>query len=681
MVKILLVALLPLFMSGSNAYTTQSTAQNPTDGLQPTVSHRKVQETITSILGYYAYNKVELTDSLSAKVWAAFLKEVDPNKLYFTQSEINNFNVHRLKVDDYLRSGELAAPYEVYNLFLKKFKERSKYINAVLDRPFDFSTNESYQTDRDKEAWASTDAQLDDLWRKIIKGQALDLKLSNKPDSTIATTLKNRYKNVNKYYEKFKSEQVFQAYMNSLAETIDPHTNYFSPTSADNFRIDMAQSLEGIGAVLTFDNEYVKINEIIPGGPAFKGKQLQKNDKIVAVAQGDTGAFTDIVGWITEDAVKLIRGPKGSVVRLQIIPADAPAGSATKEYRIVREKVKLEDQVAKSEILQFKNNNKDYKFGLITIPMFYRDFEGAQKREEEFKSTTRDVQAFLGKFANEKVDGVIIDLRNNGGGSLTEAVNLTGLFIPKGPVVQQRESNGEIQVHEDTDPNQYYAGPVAVLINRFSASASEIFAGAIQDYKRGIVLGEQSYGKGTVQSLIDLSQFLPREKEKLGQLKLTMAKFYRINGSSTQHIGVTPDIEFPSGFSASEYGESSMPNALPWDQINSTKYSYSTEINDKLLKTLRDNYSLRLKTDKELIKLSEDVVEFLKMKENTMVSLQEDVRKKEREANEAKRKASKLNNDTTDKTADTYLAETKNILVDLISNSAKKNSKDKIAKI
>lgn len=676
--------MLPLFMSGADAYSVKQVAQNPDNGLAPTLTHKKVQETVTRILGYYAYHKVELDDSLSNKVWTAFLKDVDFNKLYFTEAEIAKFEKHRFMVDNYLQSGNLEAPYEVYNLFLKKFKERSKFINAVLDKPFDFSVDESYESDRDKVAYAKTEAQLDDTWRKILKSQALDLKLSGKADSTIASTLKNRYKNTTKFFDKFKSEQVFQTYMNAFAESIDPHSNYFSPASADNFKIDMAQSLEGIGAVLTFDNEYVKINEIIPGGPAFKGKQLKKNDKLVGVAQGDNGPFTDIIGWVTEDAVKLIRGPKGTVVRLQVIPADAPAGSAPNIYRIVREKVKLEDQVAKSEIVPVKQNNKDYKIGLITIPMFYRDFEGAQKRESDFKSTTRDVQLFLKQFSEQKVDGIVIDLRNNGGGSLTEAISLTGLFINKGPVVQQRESNGEVNVHEDTDPTQYYAGPMAVLINRFSASASEIFAGAIQDYKRGLVLGEQSFGKGTVQSLIDLGQFLPREQEKLGQLKLTMAKFYRVNGSSTQHKGVTPDIEFPSGFSAKEYGESSMPNALPWDQVATTKYSTYGDVTDKTLKQLKDSYQERLKTDADLKKMLADIEDFNKYKEKTLVSLKEDVRKKERDEYEAKRKASKLMSDKNEKADDTYLNETKRILSELISaTTVKKNSKDKdkIAKI
>lgn len=666
MMKILLLAIWPLYLLYSNFEGNRSVSTDPKDGLQPTATHKKVDEAVTKILTNYAYKKVDLDDELSSKIWDAFLKDVDYGHLYFTENEIKSFEKHRYKVDDNLLDGDLAAPYEVFNVFLKKYKKRGEFINSILDKPFDFSKDESYETDSDKTSWAKSEAELDENWQKLVKSQALDLKLSGKADSTISKTLKNRYKNIDKYFSKIKSEQVFQIYMNAFAESIDPHTNYFSPANAENFKIDMAQSLEGIGALLTFENDYVKIAEIIPGGPAFKGKQLAKDDRIVGVAQGDSNAFTDIIGWTTEEAVKLIRGPKGSIVRLQVLAASEPASAPAKEYRLVREKVKLEDQVAKSEIVPIKQNGKEYKIGVITIPLFYRDFEGAQKREDDYKSTTRDVNNFLKKFEIEKIDGLVVDLRNNGGGSLTEAINLSGLFITKGPVVQQRESTGEIQVHEDVDPTQNYTGPMAVLVNRFSASASEIFAGAIQDYKRGIVLGEQSFGKGTVQSLIDLNQFLPRETEKLGQLKLTMAKFYRVTGSSTQHKGVTPDIEFPSGFSAKEYGESSMPTALPWDQINSTKFSFYPDLNETVLASLKGNYSKRLKTDTELIKLEKELDEFKKLKEKTLISLKEDVRKKERDEYDAKKKASKTALKD-GKEADVYLTETEKILVDYIA--------------
>jgi carboxyl-terminal processing protease len=684
-IKALVVSLVPLFVSGGSEFSVhpKSVKHSPTD-LQPTVSQRKVQETVRQILGNYTYKKVDLDDSLSSKIWDAFLKDVDYNKMYFTEADIKKFEQHRYLIDDYLVKGSLEFPYEVYNLFLAKQKERNKFVNALLEKPFDFTVDESIVLDREKAQWAKTNAQLDEQWRKMIKSQALDLKLADKADSLIAKTIKNRHSYTNKFFEKFKSEQVFASYMNAFAEQVDPHTNYMSPASAEDFKIDMAQSLEGIGAVLMFENDFVKINEVVVGGPAYKGKQLAKDDRIIGVAQGDAGEFTDITGWTTQDAVKLIRGPKGTVVRLQVLPANAPVGSIPKEYRIVREKVKLEDQGAKSEVSTFKHNGKDYKLGVITIPMFYRDWEAAQRREPDFKSTTRDVNNFLKKFEEENVDGVVIDLRNNGGGSLPEAVSLTGLFIKNGPVVQQRESGGNVSVLDDKDENVAYKGPLTVLVNRFSASASEIFAGAIQDYKRGLIVGEQSFGKGTVQTILDLNQYI-RDKEQLGQLKVTIAKFYRVTGSSTQHKGVTPDIEYPSAFSAQKYGESSMPNALEWDQIETSKFAESGELNAKLLSKLRENFASRTKGDSEFSKMKKSIEEYNKYLEKQSSSLQKDKRKEERDQFENLRKATKLNVGKADGVADLFMIETQRLLSEMVEStqggSKKNKKKEKLAKL
>ena len=345
------------------------------------------------------------------------------------------------------------------------------------------------------------------------------------------------------------------------------------------------------------------------------------------------------MNWQVDEVVKLIKGPKGTVVRLQVVSPNSLAGAPPKEIRLVREKIKIEEQRAKKEIIDVTDNGRPFKIGVINIPLFYRDFEGAKKREENFSSTTSDVKKFIEELKVSKVDGIVIDLRDNGGGSLTEAINLTGLFIPKGPVVQVRESSGETEVYTDPDPSITYEGPMAVLVNRFSASASEIFAAAIQDYKRGIIVGGQTYGKGTVQSLIPLNQWLPKEPESVGQVKMTIQKFYRINGSSTQHKGVTPDVQMPSAFSAEEYGESSQPSALPWDQINSTRYELSHGLNDKILTRLREKFDQRLKSDPELKQLAQELANFKKAKENTIVSLQESKRRKEREEAERKRAA------------------------------------------
>lgn len=649
--------------------------------LKPTRTQEQVEQFATQFLSYHHYQKFNLNDDFSSKVWDNFLKEVDGGKSYFTQDDIESFEKYRYSIDEDLLEGDLTAPFEVFNLFRKKYKERHEFIMKLLDKPFDFSKDEYYETDRDKAKWAKSKAELDDLWTKIVKSQVLDLKLSGSKDSATVATLKDRYKRWEGRIAKWRSEDVFQGFMNAFAETIDPHTNYMIPSTAAQFNIEMSQSVEGIGASLRNEGDYVMIAEIIPGGPLFKSGKATKNDRIVAVSQGENGAWQDIVGWLTDDAVKLIRGTKGTVVRIKLLPGDAPAGSPTKELVLVREKVKLEEAVAKSKIIPLKKDGKEYQLGVIDIPMFYRDFEGA-RRGGDYQSTTKDVKRFLTEFKAKNVDGVLIDLRNNGGGSLTEAINLTGLFITKGPVVQRKDNNGSIDVESDTDPELVYNGPLLILQNRFSASASEIFAGAIQDYKRGIIVGEQSFGKGTVQQLVDLDQFLsaPKtastdkkntagfdQKEKYGQLKLTTEKFYRITGNSTQRKGVAADIQLPTPLDPEEMGESSQESALPYDQIRTSSFEKTNTVTEALLEKLRANYQVRLKTDAEMKQLTEDLDEYKKIKNLTIVSLNEAKRKKEREENEKRRKSvNKLSGDD-NKDNDLLLLESERILADLIA--------------
>lgn len=610
------------------------------DDLKPSISQEKVETLVAKLLTTYHYRKVQLNDSLSSVVWNNYLKEVDNNKTYLLASDVASFEKYRYQIDDALINGDLTAAYSLYNVFRKRYQERAEFIKQEIKKPFVFTADESFNTDREKAAWPKTVGEQNDLWRKILKNQALELKLGNRKDSAVAATMNQRYSNLDKAINRIKSADVFQLYMNSFAEALDPHTNYLSPTNADRFNQEMSQSLEGIGAMLQEDGDYIKITNVLPGGPAFKSNLLKTNDKIAGVAQGDNGPMVNTMNWQVDEVVKLIKGPKGTVVRLQVISPNALAGAPPKEIRLVREKIKLEEQRAKKEVIEVSDNGKPFKIGVINIPMFYRDFEGARKREEGFSSTTSDVKRFVEELKAEKVAGIVIDLRDNGGGSLTEAIDLTGLFIPKGPVVQVKESTGETEVYSDKDGGSvFYDGPMAVLVNRFSASASEIFAAAIQDYKRGIIIGGQTFGKGTVQTLIDLNQWLPKEPEKVGQVKMTIQKFYRINGSSTQHKGVTPDIELPSAFSAEEYGESSQPSALPWDQINSTRYDLSRSLDDKILSQLRERFDQRLKSDPELKQLAQDLAEFKKAKGNTIVSLQESKRRKEREEAERKRAA------------------------------------------
>jgi carboxyl-terminal processing protease len=486
---------------------------------------------------------------------------------------------------------------------------------------------------------------------------------------------------------KWRAEDIFQTFMNSFTEIIDPHTSYMIPSSAAQFNIEMSQSLEGIGATLRNEGDYVMIVDVVPGGPLFKSGQGSKNDYIVGVAQGDEGEFQDIIGWLTDDAVKLIRGKKGTVVRLKLLSSDAPTGTEPKLLRIVREKIKLEEAVAQGEIIDIKHDKKEFKIGVIDIPMFYRDFEDARKGGD-FQSTTKDVKKFLLDFEEKGVDGVLIDLRNNGGGSLTEAINLSGLFIPDGPVVQRRTGRGKVDVESDTDKETVYAGPLMILQNRFSASASEIFAGAIQDYKRGVIVGERSYGKGTVQQLVDLDQFLnsPRQasrgkdngvstgvgfeaKERFGQLKLTTEKFYRITGNSTQLKGVEPDLTLPSPFNADEMGESSQPTALPYDEVEEASFVKTNNINEKIISKLDSKFQSRLKSDEALKELVIDLEEYKSQKDKKEYSLNYELRKKEKEENESNRKAVKKTTKSSgksDKEEDLYLTETEKILCDLI---------------
>ncbi|MEQ8335773.1 MAG: carboxy terminal-processing peptidase, partial [Cyclobacteriaceae bacterium] len=428
---------------------------------------------------------------------------------------------------------------------------------------------------------------------------------------------------------------VYQTYMNAFTSTYDPHTDYFSPIAKENFQIDMSASLEGIGARLTQQLDYTKVEDVIPGGPAFKSKQLQKNDRIIGVAQGDSGAFEDVIGWRIDDVVQKIRGPKGSVVRLQVLKHDKDINALPDTVRIVRDKIKLEESTAQSQMIPIIENGETFKLGVITIPQFYIDFEEMHQGKEDYTSTTRDVKRLIAELQEDGMDGLLIDLRFNGGGSLQEAVELTGLFIDEGPVVQVRDTYDSVDIYVDENAGYYYDGPLAVLTNRYSASASEIFSGAIQDYRRGIILGENTFGKGTVQNLIDLDLYLRNSGVELGQLKMTLAKFYRVTGSSTQHIGVAPDIAFPSPYDDEAFGESNMSNALPWDEIKTTNFKKENTISDDLMASLKKLYEKHLKTDDDLKTLAEDVDRIKEDKYIKSISLNYEERLKEQQAEKA----------------------------------------------
>jgi carboxyl-terminal processing protease len=603
--------------------------------ISPDSKHSIESQLVTTVLTRYHYNRVPLNDSLSALIFNKYLNQLDGGKNYFLKSDIDEFSKYKFELDDFLANSNIQFFFDVFNVYLKRVAERMDYINELLENEFDFTSDEYYILKRDSVDWAKDKNELNDDWRKRIKNDALLYKLNGKDWDFIKSTIQKRYKNITKYLLQYNSEDVFQLAMNAFAETIDPHTNYFSPITSDNFKIDMSLSLEGIGARLQVEDDFTKIVEVIPGGPADKSKQLKADDKIIGVAQGEDGEFEDVIGWRVNDVVKLIRGEKGTVVRLLILPAGSDLNAKPKEVKLVRDKVKLEDQAAKSSLLEIQNNGKNFKIGVINIPKFYSDFE-AQRSGEEGKSTTKDVRKLISELQQKNIDGLIIDLRNDGGGSLTEAVELTGLFIKEGPVVQVRNSSNNIEVNKDPDPLVLYNGPLAVMVNRFSASASEIFAAAIQDYGRGIIIGENTYGKGTVQNLIDLNMFTNRKNMRLGQVKLTVAKFYRINGKSTQRLGVKPDIELPSYFLPEEFGESSEPAALPFDEISKLNYEQYGDI-QKFIPDLIKKHNQRTENDPDFQHLIDQIKEYRESRNQTMVSLNEEVRRKQKEADEERK--------------------------------------------
>ncbi|MET3053231.1 MULTISPECIES: carboxy terminal-processing peptidase [Pseudomonas] len=546
---------------GSLPLAGNAWAANSWDKLQPDRDEVVASLNVVELLKRHHYSKPPLNDARSVIIYDSYIKLLDPARSYFLASDIAEFDKWKTQFDDFLKSGNLDPGFTIYKRYLDRVKSRLDFALAELNKGvdnFDFTTKETLLVDRKDAPWVKNQAELDDLWRKRVKDEVLRLKIAGKEPKAIQELLTKRYKNQLTRLDQTRAEDIFQTYINTFAQSYDPHTNYLSPDSAENFDINMSLSLEGIGAVLQSDNDQVKIVRLVPAGPAAKTKQVAPADKIIGVAQGNK-EMVDVIGWRLDEVVKLIRGPKGSVVRLEVIPAsNAPNDQTTKIVPITREAVKLEEQAAKKSVLKLKQDGRDYKLGIIEIPAFYLDFKAFRAGDPEYKSTTRDVKKLLTELQKEKVDGVVIDLRNNGGGSLQEATELTSLFIDKGPTVLVRNSDGRVDVLEDENTGAFYKGPLALVVNRLSASASEIFAGAMQDYHRALILGGQTFGKGTVQTIQPLNH---------GELKLTLAKFYRVSGQSTQHQGVLPDIDYPSIIDTKEIGESALPEAMPWDTI------------------------------------------------------------------------------------------------------------------
>ncbi len=586
---------------------------------QHSISAKRISDLFTRA----HYKKIEIDDALSEKVFERYLDSLDSSKHFFLASDIKAFEAYKDKFDEAIRIGDLKIAYDIYELNLQRRQERFQYALTLLDKPFDFTTeNDKFYYDREDADWPADEAELNELWRQRVKYDALNLTLADKTWEETQELLTKRYERAERRLTQTNSEDVFQAVMNSFARSIEAHTSYLSPQRTERFQMDMNLSFEGIGAVLRIEEDHTTIMSVVAGGPADKSGVIKPEDKIIGVAQEDEDAFTDVVGWRLDEVVELIKGPKGSEVKLQV----QKGGSSTKnvvEVAITRDKIKLEDRAAKSEVIEPKEGmHAGKKIGVIEIPSFYHNLHA-------------DVITLLDELKEQNIEGLIVDLRGNGGGSLPEAVALSGLFIDKGPVVQIRHESGHIEVNRDKDGIVNYDGPLTVLVDRFSASASEIFAAAMQDFNRAIIIGEQTFGKGTVQQHRSLARVYDFFENKLGAVQFTMAKFYRINGGSTQHKGVLPDILYPSPINPEEWGESKEENALPWDSIRKANYT-ELPAAGSTVDVLAAKHAARTMKDPEFQYIFSDIKEYNENKDKNFISLVEAERIAEREENEAK---------------------------------------------
>lgn len=605
-----------------------------TGELRPEPRHEKIGQLVTEFVQKSHYRHAAVDDELSAQVLDRYIEALDSNRLYLLESDVQAFEQYRNRLDDMVRSEPLDPVFEMFDVYRTRARDRLSYALQLLEVEPDFTVDEEYVFDREDAPWAKSLSELDEIWRKRVKNDALSLALADKEWPEIQETLHKRYSRFLKRMDQIKSDDVFETFMNAFAHTLDPHSSYLSPRNSEEYRIQMSLSYYGIGASLQIDDDYVMVINIIPGGPAAIDGTLQPKDRITAVGEGEDGELVDVIGWRLDDVVQLIRGPENSVVRLQILPAGALPGTPEKVLSLTRGQVKLEEQAAKSEIITVPRDGREWSIGIIEVPSFYRDYQALSNGDKDYTSTTRDVRKLIDELEEQGIDGLVIDLRNNGGGHLTEATALSGLFIDNGPVVQLRNSNGRISRLDDPDPvpRVDYNGPLAVLVNRYSASASEIFAAAIQDYRRGVIVGQQTFGKGTVQNLYSLDQYVRRrtDDEGLGQLTLTIGKYYRVTGESTQHRGVNPDITLPSPIDATLVGESVRETALPWDTIRTTRFRAGEPL-DSTISSLSESYASRAKDDPDYQYFTAGIEDVEKARARKAVSLNIETRLAERE--------------------------------------------------
>lgn len=616
--------------NSSHAPITNAAAATSATNYAPSEKQRRVSKLVSAVIERSHYRQSSINDPVSSVMLDRYLEGLDPARSYFLAGDLKEFERVRYQLDDAVINGTVDPAFAVYNRFQTRNRERLSYALGLLKQEPDFTVVESFEYDRAKAPWPASDAELNELWRKRVKNDALSLMLTSKTWIEARDVLSKRYERALKNLDKITSEDVFDMFMNSFAHVFDPHSNYFSPRDSDEFKIQMSLSYEGIGASLSVLDDFVVVQNVIAGGAAAVSGLINANDRISAVGEGKDGKLVDVAGWRIDDVVQLIRGKGGTTVRLQILPAGAAPGSTEKVISLVRSKISLEAQAAKQNIRTIKRDGKDLKIGVITVPSFYQDTDAAQRGDADYRSLTRDVRKLLDKLKAEGVQAIVMDLRANGGGNLQEAIGLTGLFIGTGPVVQVRQTGGQIEALDDTDSGVAWEGPLTVLIDRYSASASEIFGGAIQDYGRGLVIGQQSYGKGTVQNVYPLDRFSASKEPGFGQLTITTGKFYRITGESTQHRGVEPDIVLPSAINTDDIGESTMESALPWDRIRPAEFVRSHDFKP-LIDSLVSAHEQRITKDPNYQYLLQNISAYDALRSEKTLSLNLKLRQQERE--------------------------------------------------
>jgi carboxyl-terminal processing protease len=653
--------------------------------LAPTEQENYVARRVADIISHEHYRRAPLDDHLSSLILDRYLDAIDGARSYFYASDITEFEKYRYQLDDAIKAGDVEPAFVIFRRYQQRSRERMAYAIELLNKKPDFDVDESFNFDREKEPWPANAAEMNELWRKRVKNDALSLVTAGKQWPDVVDVLRKRYEHVAKRMDQSKPDDVFEAFMNAFVLSLDPHSNYFSARNSEEYNIQMSLSYEGIGASLSLTDDYVTVIDVIAGGPAAVSKQIAANDRITAVGEGKSGELTDVIGWRLDDVVQKIRGPGGTMVRLQVLPAGAAPGSPQKVIDFTRNRISLEAQASHKALRTVVRNGKEIKVGIITVPSFYQDYDASRAGAKDYRSTTRDVQRLIGELRKDGAEVLIMDLRANGGGYLPEAESLTGLFIDRGPVVQLRDTTGHIEVDDDPNPAIFYSGPMLVLVDRFSASASEIFAGAIQDYGRGLIVGQQTYGKGTVQNAHPLNYTIFGRKPELGQLNVTIGKYYRITGESTQDRGVTPDIALPSLIDANEVGESTRDRALPWDRIEPASFRVEGDLKP-LAATLEKLHTERTAGSADFKYLREDIAALDAMRSQKTLSLNLKTREAERKRMDDERlarenawraahdvkPAASLEEIKDDATAGILLDEASQIAADLVVVAAKR---------